>query len=85
MDQTTEFRTRPGRLLPGSLTVDGAVIDYAGDAWADGPCFMDLRKMKPARRAAMGRAGWKIVPANQWPNVSPGRGLQCIRRELPDG
>lgn len=83
MSAAVEFRARPGRLLPGSITSDGGVIDYAGEAWADGPCFVDLRKMKAARRGAMGQAGWKIVPAAHWPNVSPGRGLQCIRRDLP--
>lgn len=78
-----EFRARPGRFLPGSLTAEGAVVDHAGEINAEGPCFVDLRKLKGRRRDTMRRVGWSIVRAENWPCLPPRRGLQCIQRAMP--
>lgn len=70
------------RLLPGSMTDDGGVIDYRGEKSHAGPCFIPF-PLKPARLQLLGENGWCKTPAKDWPSILPRQGVACIHRELP--
>lgn len=59
----TEFRTKPGRLLPGSMTIHGNVIDHAGNSHAYGPCFIPS-DISAARMRVLGMAGWALCASD---------------------
>lgn len=70
---------RARRMLPGSLTPDGYVVDYQGRTSRSGPCFIPA-DIKPLRKAMMGMAGWCVCPPALWPSLPPSQGLGCIFR-----
>jgi len=45
------------RLLPGSVTRYGGVVDYLGFTHLVGPIFVPLSAMRPERKAYIGAAG----------------------------
>ncbi len=76
-----EFRARIGATLPNSLADNGDVIDWSGLRQSVGPCFVELDKLRPARKALMGEAGWHVVRnAADWPGIPPRQRCLCIIR-----
>lgn len=66
------------RLLPGSLTPHGGVVDHEGHYWFIGPCFVPEAALFLKRKAALGAAGWCVCPARDWPSMLPAAGLVCL-------
>lgn len=79
-----EFRAKLGKLKPGSLTADGAIIDHRGIETERGPCFVPFDALSPARKGLMGEAGWHMERRpGKWPEIPPSRRHACIVRILP--
>lgn len=76
----------PLRLKPGSLTEDGAVVDYrgvivsSGFAWVPGDLGVRNIARLGRRKELFGRAGWHKTPATNWPGIAPSSALACIER-----
>lgn len=80
----TEFRAILWVVKPGSLTHSVGVVDYRGVVHYSEACFIpqDLGTRNRARRgrraALMGKAGWFILPAKDWPSILPEQGVFCV-------
>ena len=75
------------RLLPGSLTATGAIVDYKGVSQAKGPCWVP-RHLARTRQCSIGRGvlafdkGWRAVSPtdDQYPGIPPSNDLFCVVR-----
>lgn len=84
-----ESRLRFRRAKPGSLYSDGSIVSDIGMRVYAGPCFIPDPRTKPhtPRRAArlrlINEAGWRTVPAKDWPGFAPTQDHICIERSPP--
>lgn len=75
------------RLKPGSLHLDGSVVDYRGVVHTEGPCFIPKDvgiqggwDRQLPRRNLLSAAGWRYTGAVNWPGLKPNDNVVCIDR-----
>jgi hypothetical protein len=79
------FRMQLRRLLPGSVTATGGIIDYAGVTHRHGPCWVPYGMgtkvgLRRNRLEAVSAAGWRSINVmhKDYPGIPPARDLVCV-------